>query len=72
MKRVAGILVGGYLFLALGTRVAEAMGARKCHCAQDCWCQQPLLSAFRWVFPWPHRNDHGHDDDETALDLDPT
>lgn len=53
---------GGYSFLAVATRVAEAFGARKCGCAQDCWCRRPSLSAFRWVFPCPHRDAHQPDE----------
>jgi len=56
VKRILGALVSAYLLLALATRVAEGLGARKCGCAQDCWCRRPLLSAFRWVLPWPHRS----------------
>ena len=67
MKRTVGIIACGYLLLAVGTRVAEALGAKKCHCAQDCWCQRPVLSAFRWVFPWPHR-DRVHDDEVQLTD----
>jgi hypothetical protein len=26
----------------------------RCGCAADCWCQRPVLSTFRWVFPWRH------------------
>jgi hypothetical protein len=31
------------------------MGAVRCGCGADCWCKRPILSTFRWVFPWKHR-----------------
>lgn len=68
MKRTVGALVGGYVLLALSTRVAEAMGARKCGCADDCWCRCPALSAFRWVFPWPHVDAAGADEAKADQD----
>lgn len=55
-----GFLLGGYVLLAVGNKVAEAAGARRCHCADACWCRRPGLSLFRWVLPWhtnPHRED---------------
>lgn len=55
MKRVAALSLGVYLLLAVGNKVAEAAGARRCHCADECWCRRPGLSLFRWVFPW-HTN----------------
>ena len=62
------VLVGGYVLVAAGNRVAEHFGARTCGCAQDCWCKRPGLSLFRWVFPWGHRS--GHSAEEKAdLDL---
>jgi hypothetical protein len=60
MKRVARFLLGGYMLLAVCNKVAEAAGARRCHCADDCWCQRPGLNLFRWVLPW-------HKDAETSL-----
>jgi hypothetical protein len=36
-------------------RFVEGMGAVQCGCAADCWCRQPVLSTFRWVFPYGHR-----------------
>ena len=62
MTRIASVLVGGYVLLAVATKVAEGLGVRKCGCAQDCWCRRPSLSAFRWVFPWPHRDAHAPDE----------
>lgn len=58
MKRVFVILLGGYLLLALGNKAAEAAGAIRCGCADECWCKRPGLSLFRWVFPWQHTSGH--------------
>lgn len=55
MRRAVATLAGLYLGAALLTRLAEAMGVRKCGCAPGCWCKKPALSAFRWVFPRGHR-----------------
>ena len=56
MKRVVLIILCGYVLVAVGNKVAEAAGAMTCGCADDCWCQRPGLSVFRWVFPWAHRS----------------
>ena len=39
--------------VALGTRVAEAVGVRRlqCACESDCWCKTSGLSLFRWLVP---------------------
>lgn len=59
MKRRALLaLVGTYLLVAAGNRVAEHFGAMTCGCADDCWCHRPGLSLFRWVFPWRHSSAH--------------
>ena len=55
MKRLLLRLVGVYVLFAVIGRFVEGMGAVECGCASDCWCQQPELSLFRWVFPWGHR-----------------
>ena len=55
MRRAALVLVGVYLLIAAGNRVAEHFGAMRCGCAANCWCRRPALSLFRWVFPWGHR-----------------
>lgn len=55
MKLVVQVLVGAFLLLAVGNKVAEAAGARRCHCAANCWCRRPVISLFRWVLPW-HKN----------------
>jgi hypothetical protein len=69
VKRIALLLVGAYLFIAAGNRVAEHFGAMTCGCADDCWCHRRGLSLFRWVFPWRHHP--GHTAEEKA-GLDPT
>lgn len=56
-KFVLGVL-GGYLLLAAGNKVAESAGAIRCHCADECWCRRSGLSLFRWVFPWRHFSGH--------------
>ena len=51
------ILVGvgsTYLLFAVIGRFVEGMGAVECECAADCWCKRPVLSLFRWVFPYGH------------------
>ena len=58
MRRVLLAVAAGYLLVAAGNRVAEHLGAMTCGCADDCWCQRPGLSLFRWVFPWRHRSSH--------------
>ena len=68
MKRVLVALVGAYLLMAAGHRVAEHLGARTCGCDDDCWCHRPGLSLFRWVFPWGH---HSRRAAEEKADLDP-
>lgn len=61
MKRTMLIVLGGYLLVAMGNKVAEAAGAMTCECADGCWCRRPGLSFFRWVFPWLHRGAHSAD-----------
>jgi hypothetical protein len=55
VRRAVIVAVSLYVCAALGTRVAEAAGMRRCECPSSCWCQRPLLSAFRWVLPVGHR-----------------
>lgn len=45
-----------YLAVALTNRLAEGLGMRRCGCAEDCWCRRPVLSTFRWVFPYGHHD----------------
>lgn len=66
MKRLMVIAIGGYLLLAVSNKVAEAAGARRCHCADECWCRRPGLSLFRWVFPW-HTNAHWEDAEASSV-----
>jgi hypothetical protein len=54
VKRLVAGLAGLYLLFAVIGRFVEGMGAAECGCAQDCWCKRPVLSIFRWVFPFGH------------------
>ena len=56
MRRLVAVILGAYLLLAVGNKVAEHMGAMQCGCTDDCWCRKPGLSLFRWVFPYWHRS----------------
>jgi hypothetical protein len=44
-----------YLVAALIGLARERSGAITCGCAEDCWCKEPGLSLFRWVFPLGHK-----------------
>jgi hypothetical protein len=55
MKRMLVRAVAVYLLLAVVGRFVEGMGAVQCGCADECWCKRPVLSTFRWVFPYGHR-----------------
>lgn len=55
MKRAMIALAGLYLLFAVIGRFVEGMGAVECGCSDECWCKRPVLSIFRWVFPWRHR-----------------
>jgi hypothetical protein len=55
VRRALGYVLGFYLLMAVIGRFVEGMGAVRCGCAADCWCKRPILSTFRWVFPWGHR-----------------
>jgi hypothetical protein len=55
MKRLLMTFAGLYLLFAVIGRFVEGMGAVECDCREDCWCKRPVLSTFRWVFPWGHR-----------------
>lgn len=67
MKRLLLALVGGYVLIAAGNRVAEHFGAMRCHCSEACWCRRPGLSLFRWVFPWGHTSRRYHDPDHEGV-----
>jgi len=56
MKRYLVALASIYLLAAFIGRVAESQGKAVCGCAPDCWCKKPVLSVFRWVFPYRHRS----------------
>lgn len=56
-----------YLHLALVGRFVEAIGAVRCECSSACWCHRPLLSIFRWVFPFNHGGPAGHGADDERL-----
>jgi hypothetical protein len=56
MKRLVGRALGLYLLFAIIGRFVEGMGAAECGCSADCWCRRPVLSTFRWVFPFGHRS----------------
>jgi hypothetical protein len=55
MRRIVLAIVGLYLLLAVIGRFVERMGAVTCRCDPGCWCKKPVISAFRWVFPFEHR-----------------
>ncbi len=54
VKRALAFVGLVYLQLALVGRFVEAMGAVRCECPSTCWCHRPMLSTFRWVFPYGH------------------
>jgi hypothetical protein len=54
MKRGLLLIAVIYIAAALSGRMREARGDLTCECERDCWCKQPGLSLFRWVFPIGH------------------
>ena len=64
MRRVLIPLLSLYLLAALIGRVSEKQGKSVCGCRSDCWCKKPVLSVFRWVFPFGHS---GASADEKAV-----
>lgn len=46
---LAGLAVG---LAAVNARIGAT---RECGCAPDCWCKQPGLRHFRWLFPYGHK-----------------
>ena len=56
MRRLIGWLVVAYLGAAVVGLMRERLGMISCGCAQECWCQRPGLSLFRWVFPRGHKS----------------
>jgi hypothetical protein len=69
MKRAVAWALGLYLLCALAGRFVESMGVVRCACSGDCWCRQPGLSAFRWVFPYGHRLAIEGDLDQSSVDV---
>jgi hypothetical protein len=55
MRRLVVGAASIYLLFAVIGRFVEGMGAVDCSCAGNCWCKRPILSTFRWVFPFGHR-----------------
>jgi hypothetical protein len=55
VRRIIVRALSLYLLFAIIGRFVEEMGAVSCGCAPDCWCKKPVLSTFRWVFPYGHR-----------------
>ena len=55
MKRLLVGLASLYVLFAVIGRFVERMGAVRCGCAPTCWCKKPVLSTFRWVFPYGHQ-----------------
>jgi hypothetical protein len=55
MRRLITRALMIYVLFAVIGRFVEEMGAVECACAGDCWCKRPVLSTFRWVFPYKHR-----------------
>jgi hypothetical protein len=53
MRRVLLSVVGLFLVLTVGTRIADALGSPRlrCGCDDACWCKRPELTLFRWVTP---------------------
>ncbi|HEY5876396.1 MAG TPA: hypothetical protein VIT64_13895 [Ilumatobacteraceae bacterium] len=54
MKRFLVAVLSIYLMAAVIGRLTESQGKTVCGCASDCWCKKPVLSVFRWVFPYRH------------------
>lgn len=54
MRRVLVPMLSAYLLAALIGRLSERQGRSVCGCGPECWCKKPVLSVFRWVFPFGH------------------
>jgi hypothetical protein len=61
MRRVLVPVLALYLLAALIGRVSEKQGRSVCGCDPNCWCKKPVLSVFRWVFPFAHRGPSAED-----------
>jgi hypothetical protein len=57
VRRIVLSVLGLYLLFAVIGRFVEGMGAVRCGCSPRCWCKRPVLSTFRWVFPYKHTAD---------------
>ena len=55
MRRLVLWVASLYLLFAVIGRFVEGMGATRCSCDRNCWCKKPVLSTFRWVFPFGHK-----------------
>jgi hypothetical protein len=55
LRRILSLFGLVYLGLAVMGHVRELSGELTCPCADDCWCKQPGLKFFRWVFPYGHK-----------------
>jgi hypothetical protein len=55
-RRVVRWVMGLYVLFGVVGRFVEGMGAVRCGCTDTCWCKRPVLSTFRWVFPWGHQS----------------
>ncbi len=51
MKKIVWILGGVVAVMGVNAFIDSQ---RECGCRPDCWCKQPGLSLFRWVFPFGH------------------
>jgi hypothetical protein len=58
LRRILSLFGLVYLGLAVMGHVRELSGDLTCPCADDCWCKQPGLKFFRWVFPYGHKLEH--------------
>jgi hypothetical protein len=58
LRRILSLFGLVYLGLAVMGHVWELSGELTCPCADDCWCKQPGLKFFRWVFPYGHKLEH--------------
>ena len=54
MRRVLVPVLSMYLLAALIGRLSEKQRRSVCGCDPECWCKKPVLSVFRWVFPYGH------------------
>jgi hypothetical protein len=58
LRRILSLFGLVYLGLAVMGHVRELSGELTCPCVDDCWCKQPGLKFFRWVFPYGHKLEH--------------